>query len=52
MYADMPRAREWTDQFEEGMKAYGINANQIHRYSDVDLNTMENTITREARDKI
>ena len=28
-YADMPKAREWADEFEEGIKAYGFSAEQI-----------------------
>ena len=34
-YRDMPRAREWADEFEEGIKAYGINEEQIQRHRDV-----------------
>ena len=30
----MPRAREWADTFEEGIKAYGFSADQIRRYKD------------------
>ena len=36
MYADMPKAREWADNFEQRIKAYGFNEEQIHRYSDAD----------------
>ena len=36
----MPRAREWADEFEQGIKAYGINEDQIQRYSDSDIHTM------------
>ena len=32
----MPHARKWADEFEEGIKAYGINADQIQRFKDVD----------------
>ena len=37
MYPDMPRAREWADEFEEGIKAYGFREDQIRRYKDVDV---------------
>ena len=40
MYPDLPCAREWADEFEEGIKAYGISADQIQRYKDTDFNTM------------
>ena len=29
IYPDMPRAREWADEFEEGIKAYGFSEDQI-----------------------
>ena len=32
----MPRAREWADEFEVGIKEYGFSADQICRYKDVD----------------
>ena len=35
MYADMPRAREEADTFEQGIKALGFSEEQIHRHSDV-----------------
>ena len=31
-FDDMPRAREWADEFEEGIKAYGFREDQIQRY--------------------
>ena len=43
-YHDMPRAREWADEFEEGIKAYGISEDQIQRYNDVDWRTMYDAI--------
>ena len=46
-YADMPRAREWADTFEEGIKAFGFSAEQIKRYKDSD-----NIPIHESRDKI
>ena len=42
MYDDMPKAREWADTFEEGIKAYGFSDDQIHRYNDADYDTMWN----------
>ena len=27
MYPDMPKAREWADEFEEGIKSYGLSNN-------------------------
>ena len=36
MYPDMPRAREWANEFEEGIKAFGFSSEQIQRYSDQD----------------
>ena len=41
----MPRAREWADEFEQGIKAYGISAEQIQRINDVDWETMGSTLT-------
>ena len=29
MYHDMPHAREWADEFKEGITKYGISADQI-----------------------
>ena len=55
LYADMPKAREWADTFEEGIKAYGISADQIQRYNDTDTATMDNVIysgANSARAKI
>ena len=52
MYADMPEAREWADEFEEGIKAYGISAEQIERYQDADWDTMDRAITKGAQKKI
>ena len=40
IYHDMPHARQWADQFEEGIKAYGVSDEQIKRYKDVDYSTM------------
>ena len=41
----MPRAREEADEFEEGIKAYGMGADQIIRYSDdVDAGTIGQAI--------
>ena len=40
MYPDMPRAREWANEFERGIKAYGISAEQIQHYKDIDWGTM------------
>ena len=51
MYADMPRAREWADTFEEGIKAYGFGEDQIYRHKDVDNDTMKSAI-KEAEEKI
>ena len=36
----MPRAREWADNFELGIKVHGFSTEQIHRYKDVDSSTM------------
>ena len=36
----MPQAREWANTFEEGIKAFGFSAEQIHLYKDADDNTM------------
>ena len=47
----MPRAREWADDFEEGIKAYGISADQIQRYKDVDVHTMT-TALEQTKEKI
>ena len=44
IYPDMPRAKEWTDTFEEGIKAYGFSEDQIRRYTDSNHDTMFNTI--------
>ena len=44
MYPDIPYAREWADDFEEGIKAYGFSDDQIKRYSDVDYDTMDSAI--------
>ena len=44
IYPDMPCARKWADEFEEGIKAYGFNADQIHRYKDVDFSTIKSAI--------
>ena len=50
-YHDMPHARQWADEFEEGIKAYGISEEQIQRYKDVDWDTMERAINQ-AREQI
>ena len=42
----MPNARVWANEFEEGIKAYGFSEDQIHRYTDVDADTMRDTIFR------
>ena len=47
----MPRAREWADTFEEGIKAYGFGEDQIYRHKDVDNDTMKSAI-KEAEEKI
>ena len=39
-YPDLPRAREWADTFEEGIKAYGFSEDQIYRHKDADNDTM------------
>ena len=46
MYPDMPRAREWANEFEEGIKNYGFSAEQIERYSDSDGDTIFRAIFR------
>ena len=43
-FHDMPRAREWADTFEEGIKAYEFSEEQIHRHKDGDFTTMRDTI--------
>ena len=40
----MPHARQWADEFEEGIKAYGINEDQIQRFKDADFSTMMSAI--------
>ena len=40
----MPRYREWADEFEEGIKQYGISADQIKRYSNVDWSTLQQAL--------
>ena len=40
----MPHARQWADEFEEGIKAYGINTDQIQRFRDVDYKTMKSAM--------
>ena len=47
----MPRAREWADTFEEGIKAYGFGEDQIYRHKDTDNKTMASAIC-EIWDKI
>ena len=44
----MPRAREWADEFEDGIKKYGFSADQIQRYNDVDWDTMDAVIDEGA----
>ena len=46
----MPHAREWANQFEKGIKKYGISVDKIYRYSDVDYYTMYDAII-DARKK-
>ena len=36
----MPRAREWANEFEEGIKAYGFSEDNIKHYIGVDRDTM------------
>ena len=40
----MPHAREWADEFHEGIKAYGFSEEQIFRYKDVDFKTLGQAI--------
>ena len=47
-YGDMPRAREWANTFEEGIKAYGFSEDQIYRYTDADYSTMSRAIKHGA----
>ena len=47
---DMPRAREWANEFEQGIKAYGFTDDQIHRYSDSDFSTMYRTLAGYVND--
>ena len=47
----MPIAREWADEFEQGIKNYGISAEQIQRYSDSDSDTVKSAI-RSAKHEI
>ena len=44
MYPDLPRAREWADTFEKGIKAYGFSEEQIQRHKDADWPTMNDAI--------
>ena len=46
----MPRAREWANEFEQGIKAYGFTDDQIHRYSDSDFSTMYRTLAGYVND--
>ena len=51
----MPQARKWADDFEQGIKAYGFNEEQIHRHKDSDDNTINKVIyegPNSARTKI
>ena len=43
-YHDMPEAREWADAFEQGIKGYGFNEDQIYRHRDADYNSFEDAI--------
>ena len=43
-YPDMPRAREWANTFEEGIKTYGFSEDQIYRFTDADYSTMSTAI--------
>ena len=47
----MPHARQWADTFEEGIKAYGFSADQIHHHTDADWDIMHGAINI-AREKI
>ena len=40
----MSHAREWADEFEEGIKAYGFSADQTQRYNDLDYGFMDRAI--------
>ena len=44
MYPDMPQAREWADDFEQRIKAFGFTDEQIRRHNDADYNTMGDAI--------
>ena len=48
----MPHAREWADEFHEGIKAYGFSEELINRHKDVNNETMEDAIMNYARLKI
>ena len=48
----MPRAREWADEFEQGIKAYGFSEEQIQRYKDADSSIMYNVFYDVLEDKI
>ena len=51
----MPKAREWAENFEQHIKAYGFSEEQIHRHKDSDWNTMKGAIwygANSARAKI
>ena len=51
IYDDMPHARKWANEFEDGIKKYEFSDNQIQRYTDVDRETMWYAIN-DAIDKI
>ena len=40
----MPRARDWADQFEEGIKAYNFSEDKIYRHNDADYETIDDAI--------
>ena len=51
VYTDMPKAREYANEFEEGIKGYNISPEQIIRHSNFDSFTMRSALM-EARDKM
>ena len=36
----MPRAKEWADEFELGIKDFGFGPDDIIRYTDIDTPTI------------
>ena len=51
VYTDMPKAREYANEFEEGIKGYNISPEQIIRHSNVNYFTMASTLL-ETQDKM